>query len=147
MTARDPGYSTLGVYDKSDVHVEDCLFETSARDGWHVGIDAGSGHVTVHGTTIRNMQSGVSIGAGGGIDLVDFNTYYPFGGPSDVVIDNPAGTNFYGVNVQGGGSLTISSATLRINNAGQSWGGDTGGVHIVGGTLDASYPGNNLVIS
>jgi hypothetical protein len=29
ITARDPGYATVGVVDISDVHIESCLFENS----------------------------------------------------------------------------------------------------------------------
>jgi len=147
ITGRNAGYASVGAYDKSDVHIEDCLFEAPSNENWHVGIDAGSGHVTVHGTTIRNMQIGMNISEGGGIDLVEFGTYYPAGGPTEVVIDNPAGTNFDGVNVEGGGTLTVGSAALRIINAGQPWGADTGGIRVVGGTLNATYPYNNLFIS
>jgi len=29
VTARDPGFATVGVFDVSDVHIESCLFENS----------------------------------------------------------------------------------------------------------------------
>jgi hypothetical protein len=90
VTARDPGYATVGVYDVSDVHIEDCLFEHSTGVAWHAGLGVGSGHVTMHGTTIRNMQVGMDIGASGSGDIVDYNTYYPLGGNTDVVIESLA---------------------------------------------------------
>ncbi len=145
VTARDPGYATVGVYDVSDVHIEDCLFEHSTGVAWHAGLGVGSGHVTMHGTTIRNMQVGMDIEASGSIDIVDYNTYYPLGGNTDVVIESPAGTNFWGAWVGGGSSLNVGSAKLRITNPGQPWGGNTAGVFVTdGGTLNA---GANLVVS
>ena len=145
VAAHDAGYSPLGVYDKADVHVEDCLFETSATDGWHVGIDA-AGHVTMHATTIRNMQVGMQIGLNGAIDIGDFNSYYPAGGPTDVIIDNPAGTNFFGVSIEGG-SLNLGAA-LRITNAAQPGGGQSAAIRVMfGGNLNEGYPGNKLIIS
>ena len=63
----------------------------------------------------------------------------------DVIIDNPAGTNFNGAIVSGSSSLNLGSAKLRISNAGQSWGGDTGAVFVTNGsTLNA---GSSLIIS
>ena len=144
VTARNPGYATVGLYDVSDVHIEDCLFEDTTGTMWHVGIDVGASHVTLHGTIIRNMQIGINASSGV-IDVVDFNTYFPSGGPSDVVIESPGGTNFHGVAIRGGSSLNLGSAKLRIPNPGQPWGGDTGGLLISdGSTLDA---GANLVVS
>jgi hypothetical protein len=145
VTAQDPGYTPLGVYDASDVHVEHCLFEDSTGTPWHVGIDVAASHVTIYGTTIRNMQVGMTARGGGIIDVVAFNTYFPFGGLSDVVIESPARTNFYGVAVSTGSSLNLNSARLRITNPGQTWGGNTGGVLVSGGGfLNA---GANLVVS
>jgi len=145
VTVRDHlGYAAVAVWDVSDVHVEDCLFERSTGAMWHVGIAVGSGHVTMHGTKIRNMQQGISIGGSGSVDIVDYYSYYPPGGPTDVVIENPAGTNFSGVWVGNGSSLNIGRAKLRITNPGQSWGWNTAGVTVDGGTLNA---GGNLVVS
>jgi hypothetical protein len=145
VTARDPGWSTVGVFDLSDVHIEDCLFEHTTGSPWHAGLQVDTGHVTMHGTTIRNMQVGMAIGGGGTVDLVNYNSYYPLSGPSDVVIESPAGTNFFGVSVEGGASLNLGSAMLRITNPGQPGGGSTSGVLVSdGSTLNA---GANLVVS
>lgn len=145
VTVRDPGYAAVSAYDLSDVHVEDCLFENTTGSYWHTGLDVGSGHVTIHGTTIRNMQVGMNVYANGIVDLVDFNTYYRAGGNTEVMIENPAGTNFYGVQLRDGASLNLNSAKLRITNAGQPWGSNTGGIWIgVGSKMEA---GANLVIS
>jgi hypothetical protein len=146
VTARNPGFATVGIYDVSDVHIEDCLFAHSTGDGWHVGLSVGSGHVTMHGTTIRNMQDGMEIFQNGSVNIQDYNTYYPLGGSTDVVIESPAGNNFNGVSVGSGGTLILSNATrLLINNPGQPWGGDTAGVFVSdSGSLDA---GPNLVVS
>jgi hypothetical protein len=133
VTAQDPGYSTLGVYDSSDVHVERSVFEDSTGALWHVGMDVGASHITVYGTTISNMQVGINGHDGAIIDVQTFDTYYALGGPSDVVIDNSAGTNYNGVTIDTGGSLNVTGAKLVINKPGQSWGGTTGGVLISDG--------------
>jgi len=125
----DTGYASLQIYDSSDVHVEHCLFDdtTNGQNQWHVGIALGAAHVTMYGTTIRNMQQGISGGADSIVDLVVFNTYYAATGSTDVVIDNSGGFNFDGVAVTGG-SLNIYNAKLVITKSGQSWGGTTAGV-------------------
>jgi len=124
---KDTGYSTLAMYDSSDVHVEHCLFENTATDGWHQGISLGASHVTMYATTIRNMQQAIGAGANSIVDLVVYNTYYGASGNTDVVIDSSAGLTFSGVNMVGG-SLNIYGAKLVINKSGQSWGGTTAGV-------------------
>jgi hypothetical protein len=145
VKARDPGYATVGVYDVSDVHIEDCLFAHSTGAAWHAGLDVGSGHVTIQGTTIRNMQVGVNITRSGSVDIQSFNSYYPLGGPNDVVIESPARTNFWGVSVGSGSLLNLGDTRLRITNPGQPWGWNTAGVFVSdGGTLNA---GANLVVS
>ena len=145
VTASDPGYAAVGVYDVSDVHVENCLFEHSTGAAWHAGLDVGSGHVTMQGTTIRNMQVGVNITRRGSVDIQSFNSYYPVSRPNDVVIESPTGTNFWGVAVGSGSLLNLGDTKLRITDPGQPWGGNTAGVFVSdGGTLNA---GANLVVS
>jgi hypothetical protein len=145
VTATDPGFATLGVADYSDVHVESCLFALTTGVSFHEGLFVGSGHVTVQSTTIRNMQVGISINAGGNVDIQSFNSYFPIVQPTDVIIENPAGTNLQGVSVGSGSMLHLGDTKLRITNAGQSYGGNTAGVLVTdGGTLDA---GPNLVVS
>jgi hypothetical protein len=129
VTARDSSWAAVGVWDGSAVRIEDSLFEGSTSPGWHEGIVANNSVAVVHGTRIRNMQVGMDAGAGGIIDLGNFTDYYPNSGPSDVVIENSAGTNFYGVSVSGGSSFNVS-VKLRVTNPGQWWGGDTGGVKV-----------------
>jgi hypothetical protein len=145
VTARDPGFATVGVVDISDVHIESCLFENSTGAPWHEGLFVGSGHVTMQNTTIRDMQVGIDVIKGGSVDIQSFNSYYPVGIPNDVVIESPAGTNFHGVSVGSGSLLSMGDTKLRIANPGQSWGGNTAGVSVSdGSTLSA---GANLVIS
>jgi hypothetical protein len=145
VTARNPGFATVGVVDISDVHIESCLFENSTGAPWHAGLSVGSGHVTMQNTTIRNMQVGIDIGAMGSVDIQSFNSYFPISTPTDVLIESPAGTNFYGVLVGSSSLLNLGDTKLRITNPGQPWGGNTGGVTVSdGGTLSA---GANLVIS
>jgi hypothetical protein len=145
VTARDPGFSTVGAVDISDVHIESSLFENSTGASFREGLFVGSGHVTVQTTTIRNMQVGIDIGAHGAVDIQSFSTYFPLSFPTDVIIENPAGTNFDGVSVRDGSELHLGDTKLRITNPGQPFGGGTAGVSVSdGGTLSA---GANLVIS
>ncbi len=123
----DPGYTPLGIYDSSDVHVEHCLFEDSSGAPWHVGIDLDASHLTIYGTVIRNIQVGMNARANSVIDVQAFDTYSPFGGPSDVTVDSPAGSNFDGESLDSGASLNVSAKLLN-NQPGQSWGGTTAGV-------------------
>ena len=145
VAARDPGFATVAVLDVSDVHIESCLFENSTGAPFHVGLFVGSGHVTMQTTTIRNMQHGISIGGKGSVDIQSFNSYFPISQPTDVVIESPAGTNFWGVLVGDGSQLNVQDINLRITNPGQPFGGNTGGVSVSdGSTLNANA---NLVIS
>ena len=145
VTARDAGYAMVGVYDVSDVHIESSLFENSTGAPWHVGFDVGSGHVSVQATTIRNMQIGINVRASGSVDIQTFNTYYPLPANSDVVIENPAATSFWGAWVGSGSSLNVGAAKLRIVNPGQPWGGFTGGVLVT--ERSTLYGTANLVVS
>ena len=139
VSAQNPGYAALGVYDSSDVHVEHTVFENSTGASYHAGMDVGASHITVYDTTISNMQVGISAHNGSIIDVLTFNTYYAIGGPTDVVIDNSAGTNDNGVTIDTGGSLNVTGAKLVINKPGQSYGGTTGGILISdGASLNAA---------
>jgi hypothetical protein len=77
VTARDAGFATLAALDLSDVHIEQSLFEETTGGGFHEGIVASSGHVTVQSTTIRDMQVGIGISSHGSVDIQSFNTYFP----------------------------------------------------------------------
>jgi len=137
---RDTGYSTLAMYDSSDVHVEHCLFENTTSDGWHQGISLGASHVTMYATTIRNMQQAIGAGDNSIVDLTVYDTYYVASGNTDVVIDSSAGLTFSGVNMVGG-SLNIFSK-LVINKSGQSWGGTTAGITLDEGANMLAGSGN-----
>jgi len=135
------GFAAISAFDKSDVHISGGLLQRPSDSGFYAGVSVGSGHVTMQGITIRNMQYGISIGASGSVDVVDVVST----APSDVTIDNPSGTNLNGVAVSDGSSLNLESARLIIKNAGQTWGGTTGAVFVTNGsTLNA---GQNLVVS
>jgi len=146
ITARDPGYASVGAYDVSDVHIEDSLFENTTGALWHAGIDVGSSHVTIHAVTIRNMQAGIHIGTKGSVDLADFGAYFPSDGHPDVLIENTFGTSFYGVFVEAGSSFNANTnVPLRITGAGQPWGYNSAAVYVTdGGIFNA---GANLEIT
>ncbi len=148
VTARDPGYATVLVGDMSHAHIEDCLFEHSTGEYWHAGVHVAQGGVVMHGNTIRNMQVGIYVDGGGDVQINEDTSYYPLGGTRDVTIESPAGTNFWGVYIVYGGSLSIGNANLRITNAGQPWGWTTAGAFVDnGGTLNASANlGGNLIV-
>ena len=143
VTAQDPGYAPLGVYDSSDVHIDHCAFEDTTGASWHAGIDVGASHITMYGTTISNMQVGISGHSGA---IVDVSTFSTTNGLTDVTIKNSAGTSFWGVSMEGGGSLNVGNAKLMINKSGQSWGGTTAGVFLSDGAVMNASSGN-LVIS
>jgi len=136
------GYGAVSAFDKSDVHIVNGLIERPTDSNWYAGIFASSGHVTMQGMVIRDMQQGIVIDASGSVDLVYFDTSVAF---SDVLINNPAGTNFTGVQAANGSSLNIGSAKLRIMNAGQPSGWDSAAVSVSNGsTLNA---GASLIVS
>jgi len=136
------GFAAISVFDKSDVHIADGLLQRPSNSAFNAGLFVGSGHVTIQGTTIRDMQQSISIGSSGSVDLVNFDSA---AAGVDVIIDNPSGTNFNGAIVDGGSSLNISSANLRINNAGQPWGGNTGAVFITDGAVLSA--GSGLIVT
>jgi hypothetical protein len=139
VVGQNAGYTPLGIYDLSDVHIEHCLFENSNGAPFHAGMSVRASHVTMFDTTIRNMQVGIDAGTSSIIDLVTYNTYTPLGGPSDVIIDSPAGTNYWGVTLGSGSSLNVWNAKLVIDHPGQPWGGDSGGIRVSdGSTLSAA---------
>lgn len=139
VIGRNAGFATLAAFDLSDVHVEHCLFEDTTGTSWHSGIFVGAAHITMFDTTIRNMQVGIDESAGADVDLVSYNTYTPSGGPTDVLIDSPAGNNYQGISLQGRSSINVNSAKLIIEQAGQPWGWNSGGILVSdGSTLTAS---------
>lgn len=145
LVGQDAGYAPLGVYDGSDVHIEHCLFENSTGAPWHAGISVGASHITMFDTTIRDMQVGID-GYDAIIDTTAYHSYSPAGGPTDVVIDSPAGTNYWGMHLYSGSSLNLGSSKLVMNHPGQPWGGMTGGISISdGSTLNAGS--GSLVIT
>jgi hypothetical protein len=136
------GYAAVAVFDKSDVHIVDGLLQRPANGAFNAGLFVGSGHVTMQGMTIRDMQQSIRITSSGSVDLGNFD---PTAKGVDVIIDNPSGTNFNGVLVSDSSSLNLGPPKLRITNAGQPWGGDTGAVLVTSGsTLNA---GSSLIVS
>lgn len=136
------GFAAISVFDKSDVHIADGLLQRPSNGAFNAGLFVGSGHVTIQGTTIRDMQQSISISSSGSVDLVNFDSA---AAGVDVIVDNPSGTNFNGAIVDGGSSLNLSSANLRINNAGQPWGGNTGAVFVTDNSVFNA--GSNLIVT
>ncbi len=135
------GYSAISAFDKSDVHVQDCSIQPSGS-GWFAGIFVSTAHVTMQGTTIRDMQQSISVDDTGSLGLVYYDSSTP---NSDVVIDNPASQNFNGILVANNSALNVASARLLINHAGQPWGGTTAAVLVSNNsTLNA---GANLAVT
>ena len=135
----------MGVYDLSDVHVERSVLEDTTGAPGQFGMDVGASHVTMYDTSISNMQVGINGHNGAIIDVLTFDTYFPIGGPSDVVISNSAGTNYNGVVVDTGGSLNVTGARLVINKAGQTFGGTTGAVLLSDGAAMTASNGNLVI--
>jgi hypothetical protein len=136
------GYAALSAFDKSDVHIVNGLLHRPADGNFDAGLFVASGHVTVQGLTIRDMQQGIVISSSGSVDIGQFHAT---NASTDVTVENPSGTNYNGATVMNTSSLNVGSARLVITNAGQPWGGDTGGVLVSNGsTLTA---GSNLVVS
>lgn len=146
VAVRDPGFAAAGIFDVSDVHIESSLFENTTGNGFLEGLNVGSGHVTMQSTTIRNMQVGMDIYKGGSVDIQSFNSYFPVSLPNDVVIDNPAGTNFNGAKVGGGSLLNVGDTKLRITHAGQTWGGNSSAVWVYDSST-LSDVGAHLIVS
>jgi len=145
VTAQAPGYSTLGIYDASDVHLERSKFEATPGASWNVGIALGASHITMYDVTITNMTVGIGAFQGSIVDMWYYGTYYKQGNSTDITILNPAGTSFNGVQVDAGGSLNVG-ARLVISKAGQTWASTTGGVLLSNGsTMNAS--GGNLLFT
>lgn len=136
------GFAAISVFDKSDVHMAGGLLQRPSNGDFDAGLFVGSGHVTMQGTTIRDMQQSISIGSSGSVDLVNFDSAVA---GTDVILDNPSGTNFNGAIVSEGSSLNISSANLRINNAGQPWGGTSGAVFVTDGSV--LNAGSGLIVT
>jgi len=135
------GFAAISAFDKSDVHISGGLLQRPSDSGFYAGISVGSGHVTMQGTTIRDMQTGISIGDSGSVDLVNVNAV----GGVDVTIENPAGTNLNGAVVSDGSTLNLGGPRLLISNAGQTYGGTSGAVFVTdGSSLEA---GSGLVVS
>ena len=135
------GFAAISAFDKSDVHIVGGLLQRPSDGAFYDGLTVGSGHVTMQGMIIRDMQNAISIDQSGSVDLVDFVA----NAPTDVTIDNPSGTNYNGAFVSDGSSLNLESVRLIIKNAGQTWGGTSGAVFVTNNsTLNA---GSNLLVS
>ena len=136
------GYAAVSAFDKSDIHMVDCLLERPTDSNFDAGLFVGSGHVTLQGTTIRDMQQSITVGASGSVDVQNFDST---AAGIDVFVENPSGTNYNGAIVSDSSSLNIGNAKLRITNAGQSYGGDSGAVFVTNGsTLNA---GAGLIVT
>jgi hypothetical protein len=146
VTVRNVGWASIGIYGGSMGEIQGCFLEDTTNT-WHVGISLENSSLGIAGTTIRNMQTGI-LADGGSIAVRDnAGLEYPkTPGSIDVLIENPSGNNFNGVLLDNSSSLIVGRpAKLVITNAGQAWGGDTGGVLVTGSS--ALIGSSNLVIS
>src|SRR6266849_5812496 len=109
------GYAAVSAYDKSDVHIVDGLLQRPANSAFNAGLLVGSGHVTMQGMTIRDMQQSININSSGSVDLVNFDST----GGTDVVIDNPGGTNYNGSLVFDGSTLNAGANLVVSGSQGQ----------------------------
>jgi hypothetical protein len=82
------GYAAVSVFDKSDVHIVDGLLQRPTDSAFRAGLLVSSGHVTMQGMTIRDMQQSINVNDSGSVDLVNFDSA---GAGVDVIIDNPPG--------------------------------------------------------
>ena len=149
VSVNTSGFAAISAFDKSDVHMAGGLLASPSAGGYHVGLFIGSAHVTLQGTTMRDMQQGIFVGSSGSVDIQNWDHGTDQQGvvepvAVDVTIANPSGINSNGVIVSDSSSLNVY-ARLLISNAGQSWGGNTGAVFVTNGsTLNA---GPNVVVS
>jgi len=51
------GYAAIAAYDKSDVHISGGLLQRPSDSNFYAGLSVGSGHVTMQGMIIRDMQN------------------------------------------------------------------------------------------
>ena len=137
-------YAGVSSLDSSDVHITDTLVRSGNSD-FHAGLLVSAGHVTMQGVTIRDMSQSIVVNASGILDLVNFDST----AGKDVIIDNPAGNNNTGVLISDSSSLNVNSVVLRVNNAGQPWGWNSGAIVVTNGsTMNAeSYNGGAIVVS
>jgi len=150
IRTKDAVFSPLGVFDLSDVHLEHSTFTDSTGAPYHVGMFVGTSHITMYDTSINNMQVGIYAYANSIIDILAFDTYYPFGSSNEVTIAGSAGTNEDGVYLSSGSLLNVTgtkqqATRLVIDQPGQAHGGRTAGVLVSDRSLlEAS---SNLVIT
>ena len=114
----------------------------SADSAYRAGLFVGSGHLTMQGMTIRDMQVAIEIDTSGSVNLVNFQ---PTTASADVTIENPAGTNSNGAFVTNGSSLNLSSARLLISNGRAAYGFNSGAVFVSNGS--ALNAGPTLIVT
>ncbi len=130
LTVRSSGWGAIGIW-HSKVSIEDSILQNPTRD-YQAGIAVGQNAVLlIHGTAIQDMWEGITVSDGAMMILQDVNDEVPFGGPSDVVIDDSSGTALWGLALRNGGTALLS-AKLRILNTGVASDGETGGVEVDG---------------
>jgi len=125
------GYAAISAFDKSDVHITGGLLERPSNGLFNAGVFVFSGHVTMQGMTIRDMQTGIDIYASGSVDLVNVN---PVGGASLVV----SGSRGQGVIVTNNSHATLAGSSIT--------GGSHGGLVVANlSTIDVQ-PSSSLTL-
>ena len=139
LDLRPSGWAGIGLFHAGG-QMEDTVIQ-GAEGG--AGITLSHSHLTIHGTTIRNKWFGISAVAGSYLEVEDSNNYVPFGGPSEVLIENPANNSYWGVQVDTVSSAYLyGNAKLRITQAGGIW-WTGGGVAVQNGSsFRDGQPGN-----
>jgi hypothetical protein len=141
VEVRNPGFAALQVYDLSDVHLEDGLFENTAG-GRQVGVLVTKALLTMHGTVIRGFATGLNVFAGGILDVSNFSSFVPAGGPSEVLIENPTSVGC----IVSGGTVILNATKLRITSAGADGVYVSQGGNVMGNYLEVTGSGNQGVL-
>jgi hypothetical protein len=66
------GYAAISAWDKSDVHIVGGLLERPSNSNFNAGLFVASGHVTMQGTTIRDMQQSINVTNNGSVRCSPF---------------------------------------------------------------------------
>jgi hypothetical protein len=141
VEVRNPSFAALQVYDLSDVHLEDSVFENTAG-GYRWGVFVTKALLTMHGTVIQGFATGLNVFPGGVLDVADFDSFVPAGGATEVLIESPTSVGC----AVSGGTVMLSGAKLHITNAGVNGVYVSQGGRVTGNYLEVTGSGNQGVL-